>query len=112
MTDLGSEVPEFTAAWPSIDDVQPGEEGGPNARRGFNYQDEIAVSFLIDMLEDPRIIKIHCETHDDVVLVRADLELQNTCAEYIQVIVGLALELRREYSAETRTPRYLDAGNA
>jgi hypothetical protein len=35
---------------PSIDDVKPDEEGGSTARKGFNYQDEIAVAFLITML--------------------------------------------------------------
>ena len=39
-------------SWPSVDDAKPIEEGGPVARKGFNYQDEIAVSFLLDMMED------------------------------------------------------------
>jgi hypothetical protein len=80
------EVDEETIeiSWPSVDDAKPAEEGGPNARVGFNYQDEIAVWFLIQMLEDPLIVKIHCETHDDIVLVR-QFDCGLRIAEYIQV---------------------------
>ena len=38
--------------FPSVDDVKPTEEGGPAARSGFSYQVEIAVGFLIELLED------------------------------------------------------------
>jgi hypothetical protein len=73
-------------ALPSIRDVRPGEEGGPISRTGLGYQDEITAGFLIDMLGDPRLLRIHCETHDDIVLVRGgeDGEL----AEYVQVKAG------------------------
>lgn len=71
--------------WPSVDDASPMEEGGPDARKGFNYQDEIAVSFLLDMMEDQSIIKIHCETHDDILIVRATENANQNCAEYVQV---------------------------
>lgn len=60
------------------------EEGGPIARTGFNYQDEIAVGFLLDMLEDPSILKVHCETHDDIVQVSQSSSTQ-VVAEYVQV---------------------------
>ena len=71
---------------PSVDDVKPGEEGGPIARSGFNYQDEIAAGFLIEMLEDPSFLKMHCETHDDVVLVRTvDGSAMGRRAEFVQV---------------------------
>jgi hypothetical protein len=62
--------PTVAPPWPSVDHIKPSNEGGPNARIGFNYQDEVAVSFLIEMLNDPEIIKVHLETHDDLVLVR------------------------------------------
>jgi hypothetical protein len=71
--------------WPSVDVTKPIEEGGPDARKGFNYQDEIAVSFLLDMMENDFIIKIHCETHDDILVVRATAEVDQNCAEYVQV---------------------------
>lgn len=69
--------------WPSVDTAEPTEEGGTIARKGFNYQDEIAVSFLIEMLKDPTLIKIHLETHDDIVLIRENGA--HRIAEYVQV---------------------------
>lgn len=81
--DSGEE--EKALVWPSVDDAKPLEEGGPNARKGFNYQDEIAVSFLLDMMDDQSIIKIHCETHDDILIVRATDDVNQNCAEYVQV---------------------------
>ena len=72
-------------SWPSVDDTKPGEEGGPVARSGFNYQDEIAASFLIEMLENPSLVKVHCETHDDVLLVWAQDNSDRRLAEYVQV---------------------------
>jgi hypothetical protein len=74
--------------WPSVDDTKPREEGGPVARSGFNYQDEIAVSFLIEMLEKPSLLKIHCETHDDVLLVWEQDDSDIQLAEYVQVKAG------------------------
>lgn len=79
--DKGMKVPE----WPSVDVAKPIEEGGTDARKGFNYQDEIAVSFLLDMMEDESIVKIHCETHDDILIVRATKDADQNCAEYVQV---------------------------
>lgn len=70
---------------PSVDDIMPNEEGGPIARSGFNYQDEIAVSFLIEMLENPLLLKMHCETHDDIVLVRTMEGSEGKVAEFVQV---------------------------
>jgi hypothetical protein len=81
--DPSSPVPA-PMVFPSVEDVAPVEEGGPIARTGFNYQDEIAVGFLLDMLEDPSVEKVHCETHDDIVVLRRS-ESTETIAEYIQV---------------------------
>ncbi len=72
-------------AHPSVDDVKPVEEGGPIARSGFNYQDEIAVGFLIEMLENPLLLKVHCESHDDVLLVRWVDGSAMRLAEFVQV---------------------------
>ena len=69
--------------WPSINSACPEEEGGPIARTGFNYQDEIAVGFLIEMLGDGALLKVHLETHDDIVLIW-DIDGQ-VHAEYVQV---------------------------
>lgn len=71
-------------ALPSVDQLKPSEEGGPVARSGFNYQDEIAVSFLIEMLEAPTLLKVHCETHDDILLVREGATGARL-AEFVQV---------------------------
>lgn len=71
--------------WPSIDDAQPTEEGGPIARSGFSYQDEVAVGFLLEMIEDEALLKVHCETHDDLILVRAASVGSERIAEYVQV---------------------------
>lgn len=73
--------------FPSVDDASPAEEGGPTARQGFNYQDEIAVSFFIEMLEEEAILKVHCESHDDIVLVRGSA-IGTRVAEYVQVKAG------------------------
>lgn len=74
------------AVWPSIDEISPQEEGGPIARIGFSYQDEVAVGFLIEMLCSPSIWKVHCETHDDILLVRC---VDDVChAEFVQVKGG------------------------
>ncbi|NKM65660.1 DUF4297 domain-containing protein [Rhizobium leguminosarum bv. viciae] len=72
--------------WLSIDTAQPVEEGGPIARAGFNYQDEIAVGFLIDMLTNPALVKVHLETHDDIILVWEVID--GRTAEYVQVKAG------------------------
>lgn len=76
------ELPQIRR-WPSIDHARPSDQGGSVARIGFTYQDEVAVGFLIDMLSDPLILKIHCETHDDIVIVRAADPL--AIAEFVQV---------------------------
>ncbi|MFC5357916.1 dsDNA nuclease domain-containing protein [Azospirillum himalayense] len=82
-----SDAPALAAQidWPSIDDAQPSEEGGPIARGGFSYQDEIAVGFLLEMIEDANLLKVHCETHDDLVLVRSAGPGTERIAEYAQV---------------------------
>ena len=84
----GEDVGKTAVIFPSVDDAKPLEEGGPEARKGFNYQDEIAVSFLIDMLETPSLLKIHCETHDDILLVHAPDAQTIRIAEFIQVKAG------------------------
>jgi hypothetical protein len=69
--------------WPSIDDHEPDEEGGPTARSGLAYQDEIVVGMFLDMIADPSIQKIHYETHDDIVVKRVVADVDTV--EYVQV---------------------------
>lgn len=71
--------------FPSVDDEVPDEEGGPVARSGFTYQDEIAVSFFLELLENTHLLKVHCETQDDILLVRAMPESTERLSEYVQV---------------------------
>lgn len=71
MTLSADHAPPALSVWQSVDEIPPDEEGGPIARTGFSYQDEVAVGFLIDMLCSPLIVKIHCESHDDILLVRS-----------------------------------------
>lgn len=85
MGDSAEQSEAAQTVWPSIDDAQPTEQGGPIARGGFTYQDEIAVGFLLDMLEDASLVKVHCETHDDLVLVRTSAASDERLAEYVQV---------------------------
>jgi len=83
--DSCKESSEPAIIWPSVGEIAPIEEGGPNARKGFNYQDEIAVSFYIAMLEDQSLLRVQCETHDDLVLIWAGADDASEKAEYVQV---------------------------
>jgi Cap4 dsDNA endonuclease len=85
MSETTEPLPLVPVVWPSVDDAKPMEEGGAIARTGFNYQDEIAVGFLIDMLGAPPIIKVHCETHDDIVVVHETATGAQRVVEYVQV---------------------------
>jgi len=85
VTQSDAPAPAAQIDWPPIDDAQPTEEGGPIARSGFSYQDEIAVGFLLEMIEDASLLKVHCETHDDLILVRAAGSGAERVAEYVQV---------------------------
>ena len=69
--------------WPSIDDHHPHEEGGPTARAGLSYQDAIVVGIFLDMISDASIKRVHCETHDDIVIVKVNDAID--IAEYVQV---------------------------
>ncbi|AWM05009.1 HamA C-terminal domain-containing protein [Bradyrhizobium symbiodeficiens] len=64
-----------------MDDIS--DAGGVAARIGFKYQDHVAASFVLDMLDDRRVVQVECETSDDItrVLHQDDLEI----VEYIQV---------------------------
>ncbi len=57
---------------------KPSDSGGVAARKGFEYQDHIAASFLIEMLSGT-IVQVECERTDDITVVWKDI------TEYIQV---------------------------
>lgn len=71
--------------YPSIDDAEPEEQGGPVARAGFTYQDYIAADLVFDMIDDPAIAKVHCETSDDIVIVWERQDCTPRVAEFVQV---------------------------
>lgn len=50
--------------------ITPPDFGGIAARRGFTYQDHVAVHFCIEMLTMSELKEVWCETYDDIVLVR------------------------------------------
>lgn len=76
---------EPVVVWPSVDNSQPVEEGGPTARAGFTYQDEIVVGFLIEILEGVTVLKVHCDTHEDAIVIRQGSDPGTLIAEYAQV---------------------------
>jgi len=67
----------------SIHDLPPPDEGGPIARSGFFFQDHVAAKFCLQMLLDPKLKSVRCETHDDVVLIW-DAEGEDL-VEFVQV---------------------------
>jgi hypothetical protein len=58
------------AAKKSAFDAEPSDLGGVVARRGFAYQDDVAAGFYIEMLENPSLFEVACETYDDIKLGR------------------------------------------
>lgn len=61
----------------------PTDAGGIAARKGFRIQDHVAARLALEMLHDPKILQLECETGDDVVLRRT--EAGQTIIEYVQV---------------------------
>lgn len=53
----------------SIHELPPLESGGPDAIRGFDYQDDVAATFCLDMVESDDLLQVQCETHDDITLI-------------------------------------------
>src|ERR1700737_2305707 len=69
--------------FPSIYDLAPLEQGGPTARSGFLYQDHIAARFCIEMLGNPKLAEVWCETLDDITLLWS--EDGDLTVEFVQV---------------------------
>ncbi len=53
---------------PLVDPYAASDAGGVKARQGFTFQDHIAASFLLDLLSDPTLLQVECETGDDIAL--------------------------------------------
>lgn len=59
------------------------DAGGVAARKGFRFQDVVAASLAVDVLTNPQLLQIECETADDIVL---RWSASSGCdLEYIQV---------------------------
>jgi hypothetical protein len=62
---------------------KPSDAGAVAARQGNRYQDHIAAQCVLDMLNDPEIVQVECETSDDITLQWQYSDIQYP--EYIQV---------------------------
>lgn len=67
----------------SIRELIPLDISGRHARKGFSYQDHVAVGFCIFCLTDARLKEIWLETHDDILLFWENQGL--TTVEFVQV---------------------------
>lgn len=67
----------------SIYELLPLETGGPEAREGFAFQDQVAAGFCLDMLENATLIEVWCESLDDITLIWGQPE--GLCIEFVQV---------------------------
>ena len=67
----------------SIHSLPPLERGGVEARNGFAFQDHVAARNLIRLLEEPTLLEVWCETHDDITLIWQGQPSQEV--EYVQV---------------------------
>lgn len=58
------------------------DAGGVAARQGFKYQDHVAAGFVLDMIQNHTILRVECETADDILVVhRSTTDIY----EYVQV---------------------------
>lgn len=59
------------------------DAGAISARIGYKYQDHVAAMFVLQMIADRRILRVECETSDDIVLLWAMPDGEH--AEFVQV---------------------------
>jgi len=67
----------------SIHEMAPLETGGVIARKGFAFQDHVAVGFCLQMLGDSGLQEVWCENQDDITLLWETGKTQNV--EFVQV---------------------------
>lgn len=77
-----NQAPQAVSLKP-IRQIRPAESGGAVARSGFAFQDHVTAGFCIEMLVDPKLSEVWCETYDDVVLVWT--ENKTELIEFVQV---------------------------
>ena len=68
---------------PSVRDLAPLNYGGSIARSGFVFQDHVAVSFCFELLTNPELLEIWCETQDDITLIWRQVDYEEV--EFVQV---------------------------
>ena len=78
---------------PSIHILFPLESGGSNAIRGFDYQDNVAAAFCLEMVESDDLLQVQCETHDDITLV-----WQNDTVEKVEFVQVKRIDLDQLWS--------------
>ncbi len=61
-----SNSPDQPLALVSIDDAKPDDMGGIYARKGFAFQDDVAATFLIQMIVDQNLVEVRCESNEDI----------------------------------------------
>lgn len=66
---------------PSIHELPLSEIGGTDARRGFDYQDDVAAAFCLEMLASSGVLQVQCETYDDITLI-----WQNDSTEKVEFV--------------------------
>lgn len=59
------------------------DAGAVAARQGFKYQDHVGAHFVLEMINNPSLLCVECETADDIVLVWDDGGVERP--EYVQV---------------------------
>ncbi|MCF7699224.1 HamA C-terminal domain-containing protein [Loktanella sp. M215] len=59
------------------------DAGGVSARQGFKFQDHVAAGFALQMIRDAELLRVECETADDICLIW--LLDGSEVYEYIQV---------------------------
>jgi hypothetical protein len=83
----------------SIRDATPLETGGTDARKGFSFQDHVAVGFLLDLIEDADLQEVWCESQDDVTL------LWDGAEKYVEFVQVKAIELNQLWSIAELTKK-------
>jgi hypothetical protein len=90
-----------------IRELPPLEIGGVVAREGFSFQDHVAVGFCLDMLKDPTLVEVWCESQDDITLIwlfddHEEVEFVQVKNEQPDQLWSAALVCKRETSAKDK----------
>lgn len=51
-----------------VDPANTSDAGGVAGRVGYDYQAHVAAGFVLEMISDPELLQVECETADDVTL--------------------------------------------